>query len=573
MKKPSLAIKKFNELIVASSLTMAVSFLMLLIDTILAGNILGENAISAVNIVTPIYAFANFIAGIIGLGTAYAYSEALGRYDKNQADKLWGQSVILSIASGVIMMALMMLFRDDYFDFMGVSQAVRIHAESYWLYEQFVVLLAPILYLLLTMITNDYDGKLLSIANAAFFAGHIGFAIIFTGRIGCGGTSLGMTIGSIICILILILHFFKKTNTLKFRWHCSIKDIVAIARISIVDSIAYLCMGVMSFVLNKFVAMQFGDTYLPVFTLAFSVMEFALLFDGIGSAVAPWANLYLGEKNSIAERKLISYALKIAIIEGVVICVCVFVCAPLILKLFNITDTEIMPESITAVRILALTMPLTSMKYLFASQCVYVRKIKLSACIAIANDLVVTTILAILLGMSFGINKMWWGFVISTPLVLAGFGIFILLRYGKDMFPYLVSKNNDSIFDESIYINEYETVRVRDEVEHFLKHNNIESSVINKVMLLIEESFNIIMQENKDEKIIGEVTVYIEDNVIVMNIKDSGKIFNVTDTKDDSIASKNIVYRKLLELRFPREYMIAAECNRVTYKIDRIQKQ
>ena len=89
MKKPSLAVKKFNELIIASSMTMVVSFLMLLIDTIIAGNILGENAISAVNIVMPVYAFANFIAGIIGLGTAYAYSEALGRYDKNQADNLF----------------------------------------------------------------------------------------------------------------------------------------------------------------------------------------------------------------------------------------------------------------------------------------------------------------------------------------------------------------------------------------------------------------------------------------------------------------------------------------------------
>ena len=573
MKKTSLAIKKFNELIIASSMTMAVSFVMLLIDTIIAGNILGENAISAVNIVTPIYAFANFIAGIIGLGTAYAYSEALGRYDKRQADNLWGQSVILAIASGVIMMVLMMLFKDIYFDFMDVSQAVRIYAEGYWQYEQFVVLLAPILYLLLTMITNDYDGILLLIANIAFFAGHIGFAILFTGKIGCGGTSLGMTIGSALCILVLCLHFFKKTNTLKFRWHCSIKDIAAIASISIVDAIAYLCMGVMSFVLNKFVALRFGDTYLPVFTLAFSVMESALLFDGIGDAVAPWANLYLGEKNSIAERKLISYALKVAVIEGLVICIGVFAGAPLILILFNVTDPEITPQSLVAVRIVALTMPLTSIKYLFTSQYVYVRRIKMSACIAVANDLVVTTILAVIFGLIFGIDGMWWGFVLATPMVLAGFGIYILFKYGRDMFPFLVSNKNESMFDESIYINPSEAARVRDEVGLFLEKYNIESSAINKVMLLIEETFNIIMQENKDKKIIGEVSVRIEDNGIVLNIKDTGRVFDVTDTKDGSKASENLIYRKMLELHLPREYMIAAGCNRVTYTIEHMQKQ
>lgn len=567
MRRPSLAVKKFNELIAASSLTMVVSFLMLLVDTIVVGNMLGENALSAVNIITPIYAFANFIAGLIGLGTAYAYSEALGRYDKNQADNLWGQSVILAAASGIAMMIFMMLFRDMYFDFMDVSQAVRMHAESYWQYEQFVVLLAPVLYLLLSMITNDYDDKLLMVANVVFFAGHIGFAILFTGWLGCGGASLGMVVGSVLCILVLLLHFFRKTNTLKFRWHFSIKDIAVVARLSIVDAVIYLCLGIMGFVLNKLVVVEFGDTYLPVLTLAFSVMEFALVFDGIGDAVAPLANLYLGEKNSVAEYRLIKYAMKVSIIEGVIMCIGVFACAPLVLRMFNVSDPEIIPDSLTAVRILALALPLTSVKYLLTSQYLYVRRIMLSAWMTVANDLVATTGLALLMGWIFGIKGIWWGFVLAAPIVLAAFGIYILLKYGRDMFPYLVNGRDDRVFDESIYVNPSETVKVRDEIGLFLDKNGIEPSSANKVMLLVEETFNIIMRENAGEKIIGEVTVCLEDEGIVLHIKDNGRMFDVTDTAGGSAASENIVYRKMMELHLPRAYMISAGCNRVTYTI------
>ena len=109
--------------------------------------------------------------------------------------------------------------------------------------------------------------------------------------------------------------------------------------------------------------------------------------------------------------------------------------------------------------------------------------------------------------------------------------------------------------------------------QHGLRYTNLIGKARMEIMLLIEETFNIIMQENKDKKIIGEVSVRIEDEGIVLNIKDTGRVFDVTDTKDGSKASENIIYRKMLELHLPREYMIAAGCNRVSYTIKSMQKQ
>ena len=65
MKRVSLARTKFNSLLLSATLTMLVTYLMLLADTLIVGNVVGENGIAAINIVTPLYSAANFVAGPI----------------------------------------------------------------------------------------------------------------------------------------------------------------------------------------------------------------------------------------------------------------------------------------------------------------------------------------------------------------------------------------------------------------------------------------------------------------------------------------------------------------------------
>ena len=53
--------KVFKSLLATGTVTVVIQYLMLLSDTLIIGNVLGEQYLSAVNIVKPIYSFAIFI--------------------------------------------------------------------------------------------------------------------------------------------------------------------------------------------------------------------------------------------------------------------------------------------------------------------------------------------------------------------------------------------------------------------------------------------------------------------------------------------------------------------------------
>ena len=117
--------KQFHSLLLAGSLTSVITFLVLLSDTLIVGNIVGTNGISGIALVTPLYAVVAFFSGIIGMGAVYSYQNAMGKMDKDHADRIWGMSLILAIAFGVVACFLMLLLRDFYLDIMDVSQEDR----------------------------------------------------------------------------------------------------------------------------------------------------------------------------------------------------------------------------------------------------------------------------------------------------------------------------------------------------------------------------------------------------------------------------------------------------------------
>ena len=86
---------KFKTLLLTASVSMGMKYLMLLSDTIIIGNIFGEAAIAASNLVTPLFSVAVFLSTMISIGTSMLYSYEMGKFQKDRADCLFGQGVLL----------------------------------------------------------------------------------------------------------------------------------------------------------------------------------------------------------------------------------------------------------------------------------------------------------------------------------------------------------------------------------------------------------------------------------------------------------------------------------------------
>ena len=98
--------KKFRALLLTGSVTTVIQYLLILSDTVVIGNILGQEELAAVNVVKPFHSAAIFLASLISIGTSVFYSLEIGKFNKNRANALFGQGVILSLFSGVVLFLL-----------------------------------------------------------------------------------------------------------------------------------------------------------------------------------------------------------------------------------------------------------------------------------------------------------------------------------------------------------------------------------------------------------------------------------------------------------------------------------
>ena len=254
----SLGVRKFRSLLITSSAEMAIAVIVLMSDTIITGHIAGEAGISGINLVTPLYSCVVFISTLISTGISFSYGLAMGKFDKDRADKLFGMSVILSSSAGIISFAAVSLCSDYYCAFLSPSDEVLKFAHEYFKFFKYTMLLQPINNLISTMVYDDGDELICNIANAVQILGNIILSVLLAIYMGVAGISIATLITLAASTLILCCHFFRAANSLKVRIYFSFHECITLAKFGFVDSGMYLMLAILLFVMNKFVISAFG---------------------------------------------------------------------------------------------------------------------------------------------------------------------------------------------------------------------------------------------------------------------------------------------------------------------------
>ena len=64
---------KFNRMLVIGTMTMAVNYIVMLAGSVIAGNLVGADGLSALNVCTPVFGVASFLASLLSVGTALVF--------------------------------------------------------------------------------------------------------------------------------------------------------------------------------------------------------------------------------------------------------------------------------------------------------------------------------------------------------------------------------------------------------------------------------------------------------------------------------------------------------------------
>ena len=567
--KNSLGRRKFDSILLASTIEMTIGILMSLIDTGVSGHILGVKGLSAMNLIGPITGFTIFTEGLFSEGTSMVYATYKGEYQEEKANAAFGAGFIFSIVLGLLTSLVLMCIVPPYLAYLGVSAEIEglVRNFLFFLYPQLAM--APFYQLLCQMVITD-GGEVVGLAaNISETVLNLILSIILGRKMGIMGIGLGTLLSNLIGLGIVSSHFLSKRNSLRIRLGFDAGDVKRMLFFGANDSSMFFLMPVLAFVTTKFVILCFGEFYLPILTIIYSIFEISVIFEATGEAMRPIMPVYYGDRNYTGIKQILNYSLMVNLRRAVVFSLLLLIAGPYIPVAFDITDPVLLKECTAALRIYALAGPGLAVVANFNSFYLNTRKPFLAAFESVLNTLVCILAPAIPLGMLFGIRGMMFGYALApylTAVILFGY---VYLHYGKELFPSLIPISDDAVFFRTIQLENEEVMTLVYDVHAFLEENHVDYASWRTIELILEETLFLIKDKNREpedekkpKKIYAECFVRMDEKGVDLSIWDSGEIFDITD-EDIEIDNFRIYFvERIMSQHEVKKHLVSTSFNK-----------
>jgi len=557
--KKVFGVEKFKGLLLAGSFTVLANYFVRLSDSVVAGNLLGPDALAGINLVSPILAGVSFFSGLVSTGMATNYSLAMGRCERLRARQYFMQALWMVLIVGGVLSALIFLGRDAFVSYMDASPDISGFASSYLVWVWPAVVLDCLMGLLIMLGYADGDAKLCTTAYAVnFVVNCVASVVAIKCGMGAAGCSFATVTADVVSISVMACHFFRKSNSFAPVRHFSLVDSWRIMAASFGDAAAFLCDGLLFFFLNKYVLMNFGSEVLPVVGVAIALWGFLEFFNGIGVAIQPIVTVYYGEGNMKSVRTVMNAAMKVAVLEGLGFMLFFGVFPELVAGMVGIREPELLRQSAVAIRCMCAGFVALAFAGLFNSYYMFIERAFLAGAVTFLCYLIMP-VACVASGSLFGIEGVWAGLGLGPFAGLFVTSCIIVPIAGWRVFPLLLSRARDAkthVFDLRLDADEIvETSRRVAEVP----------GVPMRASLMVEEVFMAVRDRNRGKKILGEVTLDLNDGVRLI-LRDDGEIFDITDADQEISSLRTFLVASIMERQSGRLNLVTTGFNRNVFE-------
>ena len=428
--------RKFIGFLGAATVVIIAEYILVLSDGVIAGQMIGEKALGAVNMLMPIFMVVSFFTWLLAVGTSIVYSDATARMQKEHAANLAGQGLVASVLLGLALCAVVLLVKGPYVGFIEPDAETTKCALGYLKWYPIIVLLEAIDLLLLYLVYTDGGAASCTVSYCAQVVVNIAASYgLCSGKwglpaLGMEGIALGTVLAYLSGIAMLLpwLLFSKKCG-IRFAPRFMPSDFVRSLKLSFGDASSGLFQALLLFVATKYIISVWGSDTLPVATVAFFVVRLSLFFNGIGIALQPIETVYHGEGNAVGIDSLVRFAAGVSVLEGLILTAVVFIAPDLIASAVGIDSPEHVVEASHAARWTCIGLTGYALAYMLNSHYQYIgqpgRSVKLTA---LAFFLVPVALLFAFGGRIARMNGVWIAIAAGPAIAVAALQVRPLLR-------------------------------------------------------------------------------------------------------------------------------------------------
>ena len=516
-------VSRFRKLLPVACASLAMTNVADLVDVMIAGRILGETALGAVQLVWPIIELLFFFATTLASGTAIRYSIALGAFDKLRASRWFSNGLVLSLGAGLAFAAAMAALRGACFAFFGIGPDVIEYVGPYWNVFLLQAVLAPLNIFLSTLICADGNARCCTAAFVTEFLVNVAATWCLCRIWGTAGCALG-TVGGTLCgIVVLSTHFRSASNSLKFTPYFSLRDSWEAFAAEFPASSAFLFTALMFVLMNKLLVDAMGDTALTVMAVISMSNNFMMFLYGIPNAAQPLVGVAFGERNYNVVRAVMKDALLVATLFGGALTAALVAFPGFPGWVIGVETPELARLSATAVRITSCSYVFTGIGTLILTYYLFIRRQGPSMALTVLQE-AVFPVLGCVVGLkAFGYLGFWAGYALAPFLSMVVFFAALALRPGGRFNPLLLPEGDARLFDWNVFVDERSSCAVAQSIHAKLEALGAEMKTVVKGDMLVEDTLMTIKERNPGRKVRAEVTLDCRDGVKLV-FRDDGKV-------------------------------------------------
>lgn len=412
-----------------------VNLLYNMVDRIYIGHIpdVGSVALTGLGLCFPVISLISAFAKLFGSnGGAPLSAMARGRGDNKEAGLVMGNSFLLSVITGFVLMVIVLIFTKPILYAFGASDSTYPFARDYL--RIYALGSVPVLITLsMTAFINSQGFAaigMVTVLIGAVLNIILDPVLIFLFHMGVKGAAIATVFSQTVSCIFVILFLSGKNAVIRLRtrdMHLSPSRVWKIISLGTSGFVMGATNSVVQLVCNRCAFIWGGDLYVGVMTILNSVREvFSTFTNGISSGASPVMSFNYGARDGERVMKASNAVLSIVFVYSLVVWAFVFSFPRLMAMLF--TDDEMMlSASVSALHIYFFGFFFMAFQSAGQQTFVALGKAGYAIFFSLFRKVIIVVPLTIALPYIFGVN----GVMLAEPIsnVIGGLAAYLTMRH------------------------------------------------------------------------------------------------------------------------------------------------
>ena len=405
-----------------------------MVDGLFVSNLIGTNALSAINLTVPVIQFVTAVSTMLATGGSAVIMKKMGQKKSKEAKEDFTFLILVNVIVGIIMCGIGYLAVDYMFAGMNLSPDVERYCMEY--VSHYLAFIVPILLMnnfTLYMIASGKAGLSLICSVAGGVLNMVLDYVLIAGfHMGISGAAIATGLGYSVTAMVGLLVFSRKKSLLHFEKPAfRLKVLKNAATNGCSEMATALVTGIITIMFNWTMLHYVGEDGVAAVTIIMYVLMFASsLYTGYSYGVAPMISFYYGEKNHEKLKKLTAVSLKIIIFISVLTVAASFLLTEPLVSVFTRPENPVYDLAVTGNRICTMALLFIGFNIFASGMFTALSNGVVSAVLAFSRSFVFMLVTMLVLPVILGVNGVW----LATPgaeLMALVLSVFMFFKYRK----------------------------------------------------------------------------------------------------------------------------------------------